>query len=64
MCLATAFRKNQEPGSIICDNISKIIVDDNTVILCDILGSEVAVEGKIAMVDLAKSIVVINPLEE
>lgn len=58
MCLATVYKENDD--TVICRNVSKIIVDEETIIIRDIMGEESAVEGKILMVDLANSIVKIR----
>ncbi len=58
MCLATVYKENDD--TILCRNVSKLIVEDNTIIIRDIMGEESAVEGKILMVDLANSIVKIR----
>ena len=55
MCLATVYKESDD--TVICRNVSKIIVDDETVIIRDIMGEETTVEGKSLMVDLANSIV-------
>ena len=55
MCLATAYRSNDE--SVICRNISRLDVDGDRIILRDIMGDEVVVHGSVVMVDLANSIV-------
>lgn len=58
MCLATVYKENDD--TVLCKNVSKLIVEDNTIIIRDIMGEESAVEGKILMVDLANSIVKIR----
>ncbi|MGN1141091.1 MAG: CooT family nickel-binding protein [Oliverpabstia sp.] len=55
MCLATVYKESDD--TVICRNVSKIIVDDEKVIIRDIMGDETTVEGTILMVDLANSIV-------
>lgn len=55
MCLATVYKESDD--TVICRNVSKILVEGETVIIRDIMGSETTVEGKILMVDLANSIV-------
>lgn len=55
MCLATVYKESDD--TVICRNVSKLLVDGDTVILRDIMGSETAVQGTILMVDLANSIV-------
>ncbi len=60
MCLATAYKNAETKEQIICDNITKIIVEGDTITLLDIIGEERKVEGKISMVDLTKSVVIID----
>ena len=63
MCLATAYKNAETKEQIICDNITKIIVEGDTITLLDIIGEERKVEGKISMVDLTKSVVIIDAAE-
>ena len=60
MCLATAYKNNLEDNKIICENITKIVVEGENVTLVDIIGMETVVTGRISMVDLTKSIVVVD----
>lgn len=55
MCLATVYKESDD--TVICRNVSKIMVEDEELIIRDILGDETRVKGKILMVDLANSIV-------
>lgn len=55
MCLATVYKESDD--TIICKNVSKILVEGNTLILRDIMGAETWIEGSILMVDLANSTV-------
>ena len=55
MCLATVYKEND--NTVICKNISRIDVVDDTVVLRDSMGDETKIQGKILMVDLANSIV-------
>lgn len=55
MCLATVYKESDD--TIICKNVGKILVEGNTLILRDIMGSETRIEGSILMVDLANSTV-------
>ena len=55
MCLATVYKESDD--TIICKNVSKILVERNTLILRDIMRSETRIEGSILMVDLANSTV-------
>ena len=61
MCLATVYKESDE--SVIFKNVSRIDVDGDKVILRDIMGDERVVEGRILMVDLANSKVIINCAE-
>ena len=63
MCLATAYKNAETKEQIICDNITKILVDGDMITLFDIIGDERKVEGKISMVDLTKSVVIIDEAE-
>lgn len=58
MCLATVYKNDDD--TIICRNVSKILVDGDQVTIIDIMGDEKTVEGSILMVDLANSIVKIQ----
>ena len=55
MFLATVYKDSDD--TVICRNVSKLTVEEDTVIIRDIMGDETAVKGKILMVDLANSIV-------
>ena len=60
MCLATAYKNAETKEQIICENITKILIDGDNITMLDILGDEIKVEGKISMVDLTKSVVIID----
>ena len=55
MCLATVYKESDD--TVICRNVSKILVEGEKDIIRDIMGEETSIEGKILMVDLANSIV-------
>ena len=55
MCLATVYKESDD--TVICRNVSKILVEGEKVIIRDFMGEETSIEGKILMVDLANSIV-------
>ena len=55
MCLATVYKESDD--TVICRNVSKILVEGDKLIIRDIMGDEKTVEGKILMVDLANSVV-------
>ena len=50
MCLATVY-KNPE-NTVVCKNVSRIDVDGEYVLIRDIMGEEIRLQGKIKMVDL------------
>lgn len=58
MCLATVYKESDD--TVICRNVSKILVEGEKVIIRDIMGDETTVVGMILMVDLANSIVKIK----
>ena len=55
MCLATVYKDSDD--TVTCRNVSKLTVEEDTVIIRDIMGDETVVKGRILMVDLANSIV-------
>ena len=55
MCLATVYKDSDD--TVICRNVSKLTVEEDTVIIRDIMGEKTVVKGRILMVDLANSIV-------
>ena len=64
MCLATVYGKKKEGESILIKNASRMDVDGTTIRIRDMMGAEIEVEGAIAMVDLANSVVKINCIED
>ena len=62
MCLAAVY-KAQDPETKLLEFVSRIDVDGETITLTDVMGEQKVVEGTIAMVDLANSIVKINCTE-
>ncbi len=64
MCLATVYGRKQEGESVLIRNASRLDVEGTTIRIRDIMGEEVTVEGSIAMVDLANSVVKINCTED
>lgn len=58
MCLATVYKSSDD--SVVFKNVSRIDVDGGKLTIRDIMGDEKVIEGSIAMVDLANSIVKVN----
>ena len=55
MCLATVY-KNPE-NTVVCKNVSRIDVDGEYVLIREIVGKEIRLQGKSKKVGLANSIV-------
>ena len=60
MCLAAAYKQEQTPENLICKFVSNIGFDNGKIVLTDILGENIAIEGKLSTVDLVKNVVVIQ----
>ncbi len=60
MCLAAAYKNTQSRENLICQYVSTIGFKENKVVLTDLLGTEIEVDGKLSTVDLVKNIVVIK----
>ena len=60
MCLAAAYKNEQTPEILICKFVSNIGFDNGKIVLTDILGENIAIEGKLSTVDLVKNVVVIQ----
>ena len=57
MCLATVYGKKNDTESIILNTATRIDVDGKKIVIRDIIGMEIVVEGEIQMVDLANAAV-------
>ena len=60
MCLAAAYKNEQTPENLFCKFVSNIGFDNGKIVLTDILGENIAIEGKLSTVDLVKNVVVIQ----
>ena len=60
MGLAAAYKNEQTPENLICKFVSNIGFDNGKIVLTDILGENIAIEGKLSTVDLVKNVVVIQ----
>ena len=64
-CVLQLYMERKKEGeSILIKNASRMDVDGTTIRIRDIMGAEIEVEGAIAMVDLANSVVKINCIED
>lgn len=60
MCLATAYGKNGDKETVLCQYVSNIDIDGKTITMTDVTGEKKVVEGMITMADLAGGVVEIN----
>ena len=60
MCLSTAYKTAGDEQDMICEFVSGIDVEDGKVILTDILGERIAVDGVLKKIDLVGGVVVIG----
>ncbi len=60
MCLAAAYKNTQDPENLMCRFVSTITFRDKKLILTDILGEEIEVDGELSTVDLVKNVVVVK----
>ena len=59
MCLSTVYKNTQTEDQILCRFVSKIVARDGQLILTDVMGMEVTVEGSLLSADLAEGVVVV-----
>ena len=58
MCLAAVYGKRaEEDETLLLRNVSKILIDGDTITLIDIIGKEKQLKGALTEVDLAGSVV-------
>ena len=58
MCLAAVYGKRaEEDETLLLRNVSKILIDGDTITLIDIIGQEKQLKGALTEVDLASSVV-------
>lgn len=61
MCLAAVYGKRaEEDETLLLRNVSKILIDGDTITLIDIIGQEKQLKGALTEVDLADSVVKIR----
>lgn len=60
MCLSTVYKNTQTEDQILCRFVSKIVARDGQLILTDVMGMEVTVEGSLLSADLAEGVVVVQ----
>jgi len=60
MCLSTVYKNTQTEDQILCRFVSKIVSQDGKLVLTDVMGMEVTVEGSLLSADLAEGVVVVQ----
>lgn len=61
MCLANVYRNTKGPDNLISEYISKIQIDNSSVILTDIMNNTTSVEGTLSEIDLENNTIIIAP---
>lgn len=59
MCISTAYKDN-ETGEVLAEYVASIKQQDNSVVMTDITGADIVVEGVLKSADLAKGILIID----
>ena len=60
MCLSTAYRNTETPEAIFMKNVMEIQIKDGVILLTDLLGNEMAVEGTLQEANLVEGFVLIQ----
>lgn len=60
MCLSTAYRNAKTPEAIFMKNVMEIQIKDGVILLTDLLGNEMAVEGTLQEANLVEGFVLIQ----
>lgn len=60
MCLSTAYRNTKTPEAIFMKNVMEIQIKDGVILLADLLGNEMAVEGTLQEANLVEGFVLIQ----
>lgn len=60
MCLSTAYRNTKTPEAIFMKNVMEIQIKDDVILLTDLLGNEMAVEGTLQEANLVEGFVLIQ----
>ncbi len=60
MCLSTAYKNTKSDENIAARYVAEINITDTSVILTDVMGEEIEIEGKLLYVDLTGGTVVIS----
>lgn len=60
MCLSTAYRNTKMPEAIFMKNVMEIQIKDGVILLTDLLGNEMAVEGTLQEANLVEGFVLIQ----
>lgn len=64
MCLATGYRETEAKESICMTNIQEVVCDGAYVILTDIFGQELAIQGHLCYANFDKGKVIVHETYE
>jgi predicted RNA-binding protein len=60
MCISTAY-ENSESGAVLAQNVATIAQERGSIVMTDILGKETVIRGILALADLTRGVLVIEP---
>lgn len=60
MCLSTVYKNSKEPDSILMKNVMEIRCEENQVILVDLMGRELTIEGVLQQANLVDGFVIVK----
>jgi len=60
MCLSTAYKNEKKDDNIAARYVAEINITEHSVILTDVMGEEIEIEGKLLYVDLTGGTVIIE----
>lgn len=60
MCLSTAYYNKKSDDRIAAEYVASISVEGSTVVLTDVMGLEMRIEGRVSFVDLTGGTVIIS----
>ncbi len=63
MCLSTVYRNTVSPETLAMQNVMRIDVDGDMVILTDLLERQTAIHGSLLMANLVEGIAVVREAE-
>ena len=64
MCLSTAYYNEKNDDCVAATYVASIAIENDTVVLTDVMGMEMRIQGRISYVDLTGGTVIINTEDE